>query len=582
MTPAGSRSASAPLASAAWAGRARKGQFAVGLVSRAGPRAVNQDVVAWHEGDDIQKVTHGAVALLADGMGGAKAGGLAAKLACESFIDAYFGQSPTLGVALAAQRALASYNRWLHAMGRSDPEMAGAGCTFTALVLKGRMAHLLHVGDSRAWHLAGGRLHQLSVDHKPAGPADSPYLSRALGLEAELRIDHALIPLEGHDRLLLTSDGVHGVLVAQALEEVLNRRGPPARAAEEIVDLALAAGSQDNVSALVIDLVALPDADEAGLAALAAGLPVPPAPQEGEVIDGLRLERQLSDGEQTRAFVARRQGSGERFVAKFPRPERTGERFAREAFVREKLIAARVDSPHIVRIIPLAPEAQSRVYTLMPFYEGEALEVRLKRGTATYAEGLTIAAGLARCIIALHRMGIVHRDIKPDNVLVEPGGGVRLIDFGVARIPQMEDPQNGDVPGSHGYLAPELYRGDRGDEASDQFAFGATLYRVFTGQFPFTDLQTLQRPGYDSAADPVALRGDMPAWLALALRRSVQVDARDRFGDMIELLHVLERGSELAAPRPPSLSIAQRNPVLLWQLLSLALALVLIGVLLRR
>ncbi len=509
----GSSSSGVPLTSAAWLGRTRKAQFAVGLASRAGRRELNQDVVAWHEGDDIRKATHGAVALLSDGMGGQKAGGLAAKLACETFIDAYFAQSPTLGVAVAAERALSSYNRWLHAMGREDAEMAGAGCTFTALVLKGRMAHLLHVGDSRAWHLREGRLYQLSADHKPPGLADSPYLSRALGLEPQLRVDHAIIPLEAHDRLLLTSDGVHGVLSAQALEEVLNRRGPPSRAADEIIDMALAFGSSDNVSAVVIDLVALPDADAAGLATLAAGLAVPPAPDVGAVIDGLRLERQLSDGEQTRAFVVRRQGDDERLVAKFPRPERTGETAAREAFLRERLIATLVDSPHIARIIPLAPETQSRVYTLMPFYDGEALEARLKRATPSYAEGLKIAAGLARGIIALHRLGIIHRDIKPDNVMVDAGGGVRLIDFGVARIPQMEDTENSDVPGSHGYLAPELYRGQRGDEASDQFAFGVTLYRIFTGQFPFTDLQSLQRPGYDSPLIPLPCgRTCRPGW----------------------------------------------------------------------
>ncbi len=566
---------------AAWLGRSRKAQFAVGLVSRAGQRSSNQDVVAWHEGDDIQKATHGAVALLADGMGGAKAGGLAAKLACETFIDAYFGQSPTLGVANAAQRALSSYNRWLYAMGRADPDMAGAGCTFTALVCKGRSAHLLHVGDSRAWRLHDGRLRQLSIDHKPAGLADTPYLSRALGLEEELRIDFSVIPLEEHDRLLLTSDGVHGVLTAQALEQLMNQRAPPSASARQIVEQALAAGSSDNVSAAVIDLITLPDADEAGLAALAAGLPVLPAPGIGETVDGLRLERQLSDGEQTRTFVACRQASGDRLVAKFPRPERIGEHAAREAFVRERLITARVDSPHIARIIALPAEKQSRVYTLMPFYLGETLTSLLKRGTLGYAEGLKIAAQLARGIIALHRMGIVHRDIKPDNVLVEPDGSLRLIDFGVARIPQIEDPRNSAVPGSHGYLAPELYRGDRGDEASDQFAFGATLYRIFTGQLPFADLQSLQRPGYDSPADPVVLRPDMPAWLALAMRRAVQVDAGDRFGDMVELLHVLERGSELALPRPLALSFARRNPVLLWQLLSLVLALVVIGLLIR-
>jgi serine/threonine protein kinase len=219
---------------------------------------------------------------------------------------------------------------------------------------------------------------------------------------------------------------------------------------------------------------------------------------------------------------------------------------------------------------------QSRVYTLMSWYEGETLEARLRRGLPSIAEGLAIATRLARGIIALHRLGVIHRDIKPDNVLVEKkDGGVRLIDFGVARIPQMEDAEMGDVPGSHGYLAPELYRGERGDEASDQFAFGVTLYRIFTGHIPFTDLQRLQRPGYDSPADPASLRPDLPAWLAVALRRSVQVNADDRYSDMIELVQVLESGTARAASRRRPLSLFERKPVLVWQLLSLVLVLAL-------
>ena len=567
------------LADRAWLRGAGRPAFAVGLASRAGRRDRNQDLVAWHEGDDVQQATHGAVAMLADGMGGGKGGGLAARLACDSFLEAYFSLSPTLGVPAAAHRALASYNRWLHAIGRADPGLAGAGTTFTALVLKGRMAHMLHVGDSRAWHWREGRLAQLSIDHKPAGLADTAYLSRALGLEPDLRIDHLVVPLEAHDRLLLTSDGVHEVLTAQVLADVLARHGPPDRAAEAILDLAMATGSTDNVSALVIDCVSLPAPDQAGLAALAAGLPVLPAPCIGDVIDGMRLERQLSDGEQTRAFVALNPSAGNRVVAKFPRPERVGERAAREAFVRERLIAAQIASPHLARIIPLAPEAQSRVYTLMPFYDGETLESRLRRGLPSCAEGLRIACRLARGVIALHRLGVIHRDIKPDNVLVEPDGGVRLLDFGVASIPRLEDLDEVAVPGSHGYLAPELYRGARGDEASDQFAFGVTLYRIFTGRFPFADLQALQRPGHDSPADPGVLSPDLPAWLVRALRRSVQVRPEDRFGDMIELLQVLEQGSARAAPPRPALSLFQRNPVLLWQLIALALAVALVVVL---
>ena len=381
---------------------------------------------------------------------------------------------------------------------------------------------------------------------------------------------------------MLTSDGVHAVVATQALEDVLTMQGPPQRAAEAIVAAALAAGGEDNASALVIDVISLPPPDAAGLGALAAGLPVLPAPRVGEVIDGLKLERQLSDGEQTMAFVAHvvgggrlmatRMGDSERLVAKFPRPERTGEAAAREAFVRERLIGTLAHAPQLARIIAIPPDRQSRVYTLMPFYPGQSLETLLKRGPLDIAEGLRIAGALARGVIALHRLGIVHRDIKPDNVLIEPNGGVRLIDFGLARIAHLEDPRDRDVPGSHGYLAPELYRGERGDAASDQFAFGATLYRLFTGRLPFTDLQTLQRPGYDSPADPAELRADLPAWLSLALRRAVQVDPADRFSDMTELLLVLENGTTWAAPRAPRLSLAKRNPVLLWQLVSAGLA----------
>lgn len=570
------------MANRAWLRGAQRLLLAHGIASRTGCRDVNQDVVGWHEGDDVERVTHGIVAMLADGMGGTKGGGLAATLACGSFVDGYYSISPTLGVAVAAHRAMASFNRWLHAMARSDPALAGAGCTFTALVFRARIAHLLHIGDSRAWHWRDGQLTQLSIDHKPTGFPDTHSLTRAVGLEPDLRLDHATIVLEADDRLLLTSDGIHDVVSAQALAMELDRRHPADRTATAIVELALAVGSTDNASAIVIDVLALPAPDQAGLVALAADLPVLSAPRVGEVIDGLRLERQLSAGNQTRAFLARRRDSGEQFVAKFPCPEHIGELAAREAFVRERMIAARIDSPFVARIIALPVATQSRVYTLMPWYDGETLEARLRSGLPDITAGLAIATRLARGVIALHRIGVIHRDIKPDNVLVEKTGGVRLIDFGVARIPQMEDADTDQVPGTHGFLAPELYRGERGSEASDQFAFGVTLYRIFTGYIPFTDLQTLQHPGYDSPADPASLRPDLPAWLALALRRSVQVKADERFSDMIELLQVLERGTTRTASRRPSLSLFERKPVRLWQLLSLLLGIALVAALLRR
>jgi serine/threonine protein kinase len=575
----------APLSAGArmWMKPAGDLRIAIGLASKAGKRPDNQDFVIAHEATPAERVTHGVTAALADGLGGAKGGRIAAELACRSFIDAFYSLPATLGVPVAAERALSGFNSWLHGMAAADPAMQGAATTFSAVVLRDRLAHCLHVGDGRIWRFRDGRLEPLTTDHTASRPEHSHVLYRAVGLEPTVRLDYAAHTLEAHDRLLITSDGVHDVVSKEALEDLVGRRGSPDRDAEAIVDAALTMGSQDNVSAIVMDVVALPDPNHRGLAALAAGLPVPPAPSVGDSIDGFILERRLADGEQSRSFLAKGGPLGDGpFVLKFPKPETLPDHAAREAFVREMLVCARVQSPYVVEIIQLPPESQTRVYTVMPFYPGQTLEALLRKGPMPYADGLAIAIKLAQGIIALHRLGVIHRDIKPENVLVGEAGELRLLDLGLARIPNIEDPLGAETPGSQGYIAPELYKGDRGTTASDQFAFGVTFYRIFTGRFPFSDLQSFQRPGFDSPADPAALRGDIPAWLAFTLRRSVQVRPEDRFEDMTELLHTLEKGGAKAIPRPSDRSLAERNPVLLWQIIALALGIGLIAALVLR
>ena len=552
-------------------------RVAIGLASRGGRRTDNQDFLAALQGEGEEQVTHGAVAVLADGMGGARGGRIAAELACRSFIDGYFGLPPTLGVAAAAERALASFNGWLFGLARTDPTMTGAACAFSALVLRDRFAHVVHVGDTRVWRLREEELVQLTRDHAHAAAGREHVLFRAVGLEESLRLDYGAVPLELHDRFLITSDGVHGSLAEGVLQTLLRRRGDPGLDADAIVEAALEQGSTDNCSAAVVEVVALPDPDHAGLAALAAALPILPPPAVGASLDGFAIERRLGEGERSVTMLARGGPSGEeRVVLKFPRPGVIPEPLAREAFVRELLVGAKASSPFVAETIPLPPERQTQVYSAMPFYEGTTLEHMLEGGPLSFERGLDIATKLARGVAALHRIGVAHRDIKPENVLVADDGQVRLIDLGSTRLLELEDLPGSETPGSQGYVAPEIYDGGAGDRGSDQFALGVTLYRIFTGRFPFDDLQALRRPGFDSPADPAALRRDMPAWLAYALRRSVQTRPEDRYESVGELLHTLEVGSAKAAPRSPGPALSDRNPVLLWQLIALALAILLV------
>jgi serine/threonine protein kinase len=214
----------------------------------------------------------------------------------------------------------------------------------------------------------------------------------------------------------------------------------------------------------------------------------------------------------------------------------------------------------------------------MPFYEGETLEARLARRPAvSFTEGMSIAQRLARAIATLHRAGIIHRDIKPDNVLLEQGGGLRLIDLGVVRLPMLEDFPSGDIPGTPSYMAPELFDGQPGDEASDQYALGVTLYRMFSGRYPYGEVEPFSRPRFGQAAPLARHRPDLPAWLGHVLSRALQVDPGKRYGDVLEFALELESGLDHGVPiELRRLSLYERNPLRFWQVIAAVLAILLL------
>lgn len=546
-------------------------RISTGIASERGRRPDNQDFAAVYEGTPLERMNHGIVAAVADGVGGAKGGRVAAELAVRSLIDGYYSQPDTIGAVNAACRAIDGYNRWLNAQGQIDPKLEGAATTLTAVILRGRRAHVLHAGDSRAWHFRDGVLTRLTEDHVLPQPDLRHVLFRALGIEFHVRLDEHSQPIAEHDRILITSDGVHASLSERTIAGLLEQRKSAEADAAALVQAALAAGSQDNATAVVIDIVSLPAPDQATISTIAEGLPVLPPPQVGESVDGFRLERLLGEGRYTRLFLARDGKDGPELVLKFPKPAVLSESGARLAFTREAIVGARVHSPFVAEVIDVPRERQSRLYVAMPYYAGETLEQRISRYPLSIAAGVSVAVKLARGVAALHRLNIVHRDIKPENVILTDDGGLRLIDLGVARLPRVEEFEAREIPGTPSYMAPELYDGEPGSEASDQFALGVTLYRMFTGRYPYGEIEAFSRPKFGKPVPPSRHRPDMPAWLESALLRAVSVDPAERFGDVVELLRTLEDGGARAIGTPAPLSLYERNPLRFWQIVSLLL-----------
>jgi serine/threonine protein phosphatase PrpC len=557
----------------------------VGFASETGPRERNEDFAGAVFGPELPKPRRDIVAALADGIGGAKGGRVAAETAVRGFLDGFCDLPETMEVRRAGATVLNSLNAWIYSQAHRDSKLAGMGCTFTALVLRGRSAHVLHVGDSRAYRLGGDRLTCLTTDHvRESAEGRSNILSRALGVETEIRLDYANQPVALHDRFLLCSDGVHGVLSAETIAEILRKRSATEDTARALVAAALDSGSTDNCTALVVDVVELPTADSADIGAGVKQLPLIPVPQGGEAIDGFLLKVLVSDGRYSRLFGAVDEIEGGEVVLKFPKPQVAAVATYRAAFVREAWVGARVNSPWVGRIIELPPGRQTCLYTVMPLYQGELLSTRLaRRPQLGLEEGRNIAIKLARAAAALHRADIIHRDIKPDNVILQAGGSLKLIDLGVVRVPGLEDFPAEDIPGTRAYMAPEMFAGEAGNEATDIYALGVTMFLAFTGEFPYGNLDAVSPPRRDRPTPLSTLRPDLPAWLQGTLGRAIANDPAVRFRDMNEFAVEMETGPALApvAPRRPQ-TLYERAPLQFWQGVTALLALALLLLFLLR
>lgn len=560
----------------------------VGFCTERGPREENEDYVGVFQGGPDQLARFGVVAAVADGVGGHKGGRVAAELGVRGFIDGHLGQSEALGVRRTSARSIEAVNAWIHAHGRQDPALEGMACTLTALVLRGRQAHVAHVGDSRLYRLRGDRLDRLTLDHTWKQPGMRNVLQRAVGAADGVQVDYAAEAASVHDRYLLCSDGVHAYVSDGALREELLRRASPQETARAVVAAATAARTADNATALVLDVLDLAPANRLDLELEIAAQPIISPPAAGVTVDGFALDAVLSDGRYSRVFRGRDTVEGSEVILKFPKPVTGAEEALRQAFLRETWITARVRSPWVGGMIDVGPERRTCLYSVLPYYAGETMEERLGRPPRVpLAEGLDMSVKLARGVAALHRAGIVHRDIKPENVIIErhESGkiGVRLIDLGVARLPNVDDfgPEHG--PGTPSYMAPELFSGGAGDERSDQFALGVTVYRLFTGAYPYGEIEPFTKPRFGQPQPLHVRRPDLPAWLNQALERALAANPADRYGDVLELAFELEHGAIRAAPvLPGRRPLYARNPLLFWQAVSALLALMVIVLLALR
>ncbi|MEJ8473203.1 protein kinase domain-containing protein [Roseibium algae] len=562
----------------------------IGQHSSAGLKQQNQDFHGSVASTGQTLVLKGTALALADGISSSDVSHIAAETAVKSFLTDFYCTSDAWSVKMAGTRVVSACNSWLHGQkkpGASDDR--GHVCTFDALVFKGRLAHLFHVGDARIWRLSGETLEQLTTDHRVQLSASENYLGRALGLSNTLDIDYREIGLSSGDIFILTTDGVHEFVSPKEIASHIASAADLDAAARTIVAAALEKGSDDNLTIQIARIDHLPGREAISILDGADMLPPAPLLHIPSEFEGYQILRELHASHRSHIYLAYDAETDRNVALKVPSADLRGSADYLRRFAMEEWVARRLNSPHVLKAGQSSREPE-KLYVVTEFVEGRTLRQWMND---TPQPDLETVRGILEQVVkglrAFHRHGMLHQDLRPENIMICNDGVVKIIDFGsvliegvLEAVPGLDDTE---ILGTHQYAAPEYFLGYRGTELSDFFSLGVIAYEMLTGKLPYGDkvsrANTQKAQSALTYISAASLTQRVPDWVDGALARLVHIEPVKRYEALSEFLEDIRRPN--AALRPDvKASFAERDPIRFWQVVSLSLAILVIVLLYQR
>lgn len=563
--------------------------LSVGQYSVAGRKPENEDAIGIRIPEGNLLTTKGAVAIIADGVSAAEAGKEASQTSVTNFLTDYFSTPESWSVKKSAQQVLTALNRWLYSRGRGFADSTrGYVTTFSALVLKSQQAHLFHAGDSRIYRLRDGTLEQITDDHSTWVSEKQSYLSRALGLDVHLEMDYRSLSIEPGDLFLLSTDGIHDILGRDRMQYMLQSLPSDlSHACQALAEAAFEAGSTDNLSCQLMRVDQLPAADINDVVKRLTELRFPPFLEEGMILDGLRIIREMHASNRSQVYHVEDVDSGEQFCMKTPSVNFEDDAAYIERFVMESWIGSRINSPYVVRVAE-PPRPKSCLYYLTEYVPSITLaRWMLEHPRPAVEEAVYLIDQIAKGIRAFHRRETLHQDIKPDNILIDRHGQIKIIDFGschAAGISEINTPIQRDIAlGTQSYAAPEYTVGRKPNYQADLFSLAVISYEMLTSELPFNgklEHCKSQRDFLNTRySESYRINPLVPHWIDGALRKGLRFQPERRHGDVMEFAY------ELKHPNPQYLEYRQRpllerDPVKAWKVIAAILALTQIATLL--
>jgi tRNA A-37 threonylcarbamoyl transferase component Bud32 len=285
---------------------------------------------------------------------------------------------------------------------------------------------------------------------------------------------------------------------------------------------------------------------------------VNPPPSSAQMIgtvlsDRYRLEAKLGSGGMSTVYLARDEVLDRPVAVKLMHREITEQPDQLERFNQEARAVAKLSNPNVVAVID-AGEDNGRPYIVLEYIQGETLKQRISRvGALDATEALAYSLEIAQGLAVAHEMGIVHRDVKPQNVLIDSTGRAKLTDFGISRQLNAEGvTAAGKVVGTTDYVAPEQAMGKEVDPRSDIYSLGIVLYEMFTGDVPFeaeSQIGVAMKHVNEDLPDVQIRRPDISAASARVVEKSTEKDQDDRYATIEEMSDDLQAALEVEAIR---------------------------------
>jgi serine/threonine protein kinase/serine/threonine protein phosphatase PrpC len=575
----------------------------VGQYSDKGRKPLNQDFHGVCIPQEPLLSSKGIALALADGISSSNVSQIASESAVRGFLEDYYCTSEAWSVKTSAQRVLSATNSWLHAQTQQSQyrfdKDRGYVCTFSAMVFKSATAHLFHVGDSRIYRLVGQALEQLTADHRVYISAEQNYLSRALGINSHLEIDYQTQQLEQGDIFVLATDGVYEYVDVQFIVTAIGQCTEDLDgAAKIIVDEALRLGSTDNLTLQIVRVDELPPREAGEIYQQLAQLPLPPLLSPRMDFDGYKIVREIHSSHRSHLYLARDLArdpthdlscddeTDTLVVIKIPSIDLSGDAVYLENFLMEEWAARRIDNLHVLKA---AAQHRKRnyLYTVTEYIDGQTLAQWLIDNPKPALESVrNIVEQIAKGLRAFHRAEMLHQDLRPENIMIDRSGTVKIIDFGATRIAgvveslEAASTQQYAVRGTLQYSAPEYFLGENGSPCSDIFSLGVIAYQMLTGKLPYgaevAKCRTRAAQNkliYDSIRDRE--RGT-PVWIDDVLRKAVQLNPAKRYTALSEFIYDLRHPSQqfIDKNRRP---LIERNPLVFWKSITVLLLIIIVA-----